>query len=344
MTMTPQEKAVVQAAIAWRQRGVSARAHAALSLEEAAWLLITSCEKCNTARHECPGCGASLGHGDTACTDCDSRETLHSMCDTYCGPDCTTSPADRAFFTEQVRGYAQAVMQEWMRIADLADNRDQAFQVRVRWQNDDGECVIGESNPGGYGEEYGRFRITAHVEDLGPIPPIGPENDLGVYGIGDERAGEPVSAGQEEKLERWGRDMAAAEPEPEPELIWVRRTLVDVRDGDTIRMPGQEGSERTVETISPPIDWHMHPAGRSPANWTAMRVQLIAPSTNCGCIADPESTGACGHVERTTLDKLPPAMAVEIQLTETEAMVIESLGWDNRIRTIPTTATTETEK
>lgn len=72
--MTPEEKAVIQKAIEWRQAipGRSRDIKLGIELEAVIWKLIESCERCNYARHECPGCGAGLEHGDLVCEDCDA--------------------------------------------------------------------------------------------------------------------------------------------------------------------------------------------------------------------------------------------------------------------------------
>lgn len=74
--MTPEEKAVIDAAITWAHRTESPTSH--LILEKAVQALIYACPQCNTDTHRCPGCGESIGH--TA---------------TDCGKDCTEDPMNR---------------------------------------------------------------------------------------------------------------------------------------------------------------------------------------------------------------------------------------------------------
>lgn len=68
--MTPEEKAVVQAAIKSRYAGLAGLPIPSDELRVAIDELIISCPDCNTDRHTCPGCGANLPHGDVACGDC----------------------------------------------------------------------------------------------------------------------------------------------------------------------------------------------------------------------------------------------------------------------------------
>lgn len=71
--MTPEEKAVVQAAVYLRHcidaktAGDPPRLGRLLDTVEA---LIFACGDCNTERHTCPGCGTHVGHGDGACAGC----------------------------------------------------------------------------------------------------------------------------------------------------------------------------------------------------------------------------------------------------------------------------------
>lgn len=141
----------------------------------------------------------------TPCADCGAVEQG------------VTYPEEREHLRRQLEEIGQGVMQEWMRIVDLQPPADVApthpnFQARVRWQNSDGECIVGESQ---YGDEYGRFRLTVRAEDLGPVPPIGPENDPAQQfeqepePQHDPISGELIPASQDAELERQGREIAA---------------------------------------------------------------------------------------------------------------------------------------
>lgn len=74
--MTPQELAVINTAIRWRQElpGKSRDIRLTIELEQRIWELIASCPQCNADRHLCPGCGTDVGHGETACADCKTGE------------------------------------------------------------------------------------------------------------------------------------------------------------------------------------------------------------------------------------------------------------------------------
>lgn len=114
-------------------------------------------------------------------------------------------------------------------------------------------------------------------------------------------------------------EMSGQDRELEPRMVWVLRTMRDVRTSDFIRMPGQQGTERVVNAISPVIQHHMHPAGQryepKPAEWTEIRITLDGQTYS-----------------------FDPGMPVEIELEESELVVIESLGWENRIHTFTTSA------
>ncbi len=72
--MTPEEKAVVQAAIEWRRSHmVMATQGTEAALRDAVNAMTDACQRCNYERHQCPGCGADVGHGDTACSVCIAR-------------------------------------------------------------------------------------------------------------------------------------------------------------------------------------------------------------------------------------------------------------------------------
>lgn len=200
-----------------------------------------------------------------------------------------TPEEERQHLTRQLQECAQGTIAEWMRLPVLEDVAGIEMQVRVRWQ-DDGTALVETSQ---YAEDLGRFRFTVTVEDLGLLPPIGPEND---------------GAAQAEMAEGPAQRY-------EPCMVWELRTMRDVRGGDVIRMPGSESSERVVDMISPVIQHHMHPAGQryepKPAEWTSVNVTLNGNTYS-----------------------FDPALPVEIELEESELVVIESLGWENRIHAL----------
>lgn len=75
-------------------------------------------------------------------------------------------------FAEYLAAYATDVVQEWMRIIYLQDGDTQA---RVNWCAEEaGTFTVGKSP---YSDEHGRFRLIVKVEEIEPLPPIGPGDD-----------------------------------------------------------------------------------------------------------------------------------------------------------------------
>lgn len=227
-----------------------------------------------------------------------------------------TPAEERQHLVQQLRDYGQGVLQEWMRIIELTDVADIDFQARVTWEDHQGACRIGYQP---FSDDLGRFRFTVSVEDLGPVPPIGPENDLGIFGIEEtaQVAGALVRASlglcdgdsdEEEEERATGQDDV-------PD--WVPRTWRDVRAGDTIRMVGTEHTATVTGTNAPGGNrWHVHPAADeyhpelSQVEWTEICVRLEG---------------------RTDLLSFDPAGPIEILLSQTEVDAIELLGWENRV-------------
>lgn len=69
--MTPEERAVINAAIELRQRVPGHDIHQKIAFDEAVWQLITTCPQCNAGGHACPGDGNPIGHGDRDCGEHD---------------------------------------------------------------------------------------------------------------------------------------------------------------------------------------------------------------------------------------------------------------------------------
>lgn len=92
----------------------------------------------------------------------------------------------------EVAGYILGTASEWMTLVDLRVDPDTGrvtpeddHQYRASWEfpTDDAAVItIKELNH----TEVARFGVTITVDTLPDLPPIGPENDLGVYGIGPE--------------------------------------------------------------------------------------------------------------------------------------------------------------
>lgn len=187
------------------------------------------------------------------------------------------------------------VAQEWLRYASLGE-RDE--QVRCTWHNDaEGETLHVESETG----HGGRFKIHVRAQQLPDLPPIAPENDLGIYGIGETHGSEPD---------------------------WIERTMADVRRGDRIRMPGRAGSETSVlDRYLPPQPpgaggglpsdrgiWHVVPGDRG--HWDD---HVVQPS-DCWLLLTGQDEPL----------NFPPTMPVEILLAPSEINAIDTLGWENR--------------
>jgi len=324
MTMTPEEKAVIQAAISASRTlgGMFDKS----PLAEATRKLIYSCNECNTDQHRCFGCGAPIGHGDTDCgMDCTQSGTL--TMEQY---------AERESIRRQLEEIGQDIMQEWMRIVDLGEQGTE-FQARVRWQNDSGECIVGE---GLYGEEYGRFRLTVRAEDLGPVPLIGPENDLGVYSI-DER---PMHWGDDSRtacgkfsgmVYQYTDDQRKVTCTECLEVgnnqpVWVKRTMTDVRPGDMIRPAGKDiAGMRVTARCWPPATSESKQTARDRGSW-----HVVEGSGGHWDDHVLQPGECCVHLDGAGHRLFKPTFAVEIQLTPSEVAAIELLGWNNRERLI----------
>lgn len=191
---------------------------------------------------------------------------------------------------QHLAAYAMDTIAEWMRHLALAEEegkRPAALESmagpRMSWQGED------ESDGWLYGklvdryyQEHAEYRFRVEVERV-------------------VRETEP-----------------AIEREEAPG--WVLRTMQDVRPGDTVRMPGQEGTERTVAPQGVLALQHLlHPASTRynvmPARWGSIEVTFLPP-------------GGGGEPQRYSF---APGMSVEILLAPGEVAAIEMLGWENRV-------------
>lgn len=110
--------------------------------------------------------------------------------------------------------------------------------------------------------------------------------------------------------------------------IWVPRTWTDVRDGDTVRMPGTDATAEILSALAEP--WHVDPkTGTSswnppqPLEFTVIHVLMQTD--------DPIS--GPGPLTKRTFDA-NPAAPVEILIDQLTLDAIELLGgWPARIRT-----------
>jgi hypothetical protein len=95
--------------------------------------------------------------------------------------------------------------------------------------------------------------------------------------------------------------------------VWVLRTMVDVRTGDEIRLGGVKAAVESATCRT----WHAV-AGANVKGW-----------------GDKPKVHDMVHVRLHGRDKMyqfDPTLTVEIQLTAAEVLVIETLGWDNRVQ------------
>jgi hypothetical protein len=118
---------------------------------------------------------------------------------------------------------------------------------------------------------------------------------------------------------RTGRDLHAAcarllEAQTEEKPQWIPRHWIDVRPGDTVRLPGTEHIAVIEGAVRTP--WHVHPDADpwhpelSQVEWTAMTVTFRG---------------------ETKPRAMNPAKPVEILLAPAEVAAIEAIGWSHRI-------------
>lgn len=119
------------------------------------------------------------------------------------------TPEGKEAIRRELAEYILGTAAEWMRLPDLhvdpATGRitpEDDHQYRVSWEfpTDDAAVItVMEMDH----TEVARFGVTITVETLPDLPPIGPENDLGIYGIGPE----------DEALKEWDPDYPGCAPE-----------------------------------------------------------------------------------------------------------------------------------
>lgn len=74
--MTPEEKAVIQAAIAAHDIGRLPSTAQETILRQTVHALIFSCPECNQGGHTCPGDGEPIGHGENNCGQHDQPDPV----------------------------------------------------------------------------------------------------------------------------------------------------------------------------------------------------------------------------------------------------------------------------
>jgi hypothetical protein len=115
--------------------------------------------------------------------------------------------------------------------------------------------------------------------------------------------------------QKWLIELAFADADQSK--IWAPLPVAAVR-GDVIRMPGKEGSERTVTGVSPVIPWHVHPAA-NPYRPNEKRTEWSEVKVRFAGIEQP-------------LSFTDPAFALEIETTQTELDAVALLGgWGARV-------------
>lgn len=101
----------------------------------------------------------------------------------------------------------------------------------------------------------------------------------------------------------------SAQSSPVPQMVWVTRTMNDVRTGDRIRL---RGSEAVVDSAYR-NGWHVHPASRYeviPLEHTDVMIRLEGRDKP--------------YVFR-------PDIEVDIHLTTDEAQYFDDAGWEHRV-------------
>ena len=120
---------------------------------------------------------------------------------------------------------------------------------------------------------------------------------------------------------------------------WVLRTWADVRRGDVVRMPGQEGTAAEVMELVT-LEWHVNdipPANATPEQAAAFaRDVQYRPNHHAGeWTARPVTLRPLAADDPATRHRIPnvnPGAPVEIRCTQVELDAIELLGgWSQRV-------------
>lgn len=137
------------------------------------------------------------------------------------------TPEDKESMRLDLIGYITGTVDEWLRLADFepADRENgQAQQYRISWEYPTDGAMIASVSETQYNQPVAQFGIQVIAETLPDLPPVGPENDLGVYGV-DDREEAPV---------------------------WIESTMLHCLEGDRIRL----GAEETTVLRSISGTWH----------------------------------------------------------------------------------------
>lgn len=107
-------------------------------------------------------------------------------------------------------------------------------------------------------------------------------------------------------------------------LSWVRRTWLDVRMGDRVRLPGTDSTayvkhcvhrKWNVDTLNPAYSEYR--PGDFLLRWKEVHVTLIMPA----------------EAGKRVID-FPPNGPIDIELSAAEVSAIETIGWENRVALI----------
>lgn len=314
------ELAVIAAAQKWRDdvragKGVQAEGDNIALLRERVDALTWGCEECNAGGHTCPGDGNSIPHG---ATDCGQHEHAGApdasgipLCPDYgsrldpCPKDCALGEcvygADYKLRKEQERHLAQLFLEcggEWLKYVEWLDGE----QAKIEHCGDSVARVYDSAM-----RLIGEFRVTASARRL-PL-----------------QSGSRT-ANHEEDDGALRDELAAAEQAREEEFIWVPRTWIDVRPGDSIHLPGTESYAYVQHAELQ--NWHIDPRSNeyrpSALEWSGVKVTIYTTMPD----------GSRGMATQASEFIMDPAKPIEIKLTPAELAAIELVGWPNRIALI----------
>lgn len=173
------------------------------------------------------------------------------------------NPEEKEEIRKDLAGYIIGTIDEWLRLADFETSREgQARQYRIRWEQSTDNAMIASVSYVRDVDPLVRFGVQIDVETLPDLPPIGPENDLGIYGID--------------------------ESEPAPE--WAPATLAQCLAGDHIRI----GTDETDVVRCSSGIWHADSSDAwRPKKWNhlELRMELAANPKQPGV----ERSGFCEY-------------------------------------------------
>lgn len=146
--------------------------------------------------------------------------------------------------------YITGTVDEWLRIAHFdqtPEDRD-GIQYRIGWEHPADGAMIASLTETQYGDPIARFGVQIVVDALPDLSPIGPENDLGIYGIDEQVSEEPV---------------------------WVETTMTNCLINDRIRLRSRDGAyEETTVLRSNHGIWHANNAHWQPTRWDHVELRM----------------------------------------------------------------------